>query len=119
MEHLRRALNAGHVFIDLETNSTSDLLHQIVDYAVSLDVVSAEIGEVLERDLLERERRFSTAIGHAVAVPHAYLDGIEAPTILFVRLKHPLNMGAPDGIPTRYLFVLIGPPGMQPPTSTR
>ncbi|QDU39141.1 PTS system mannose-specific EIIBCA component [Maioricimonas rarisocia] len=110
MEHLRKALNAGHVFIDLETDSTSDLLHQVVEYAVSLDVVSAEVGEALEKDLLEREQRFSTAIGHAVAVPHAYLEGIAAPTILFVRLKHPLNMGAPDGIPTRYLFVLVGPP---------
>lgn len=64
----------------------------------------------VERALLERERVTSTALGHAVAVPHAYLYGIEKPVILFIRLARPVNLGAPDGIPTRFVFVLLGPP---------
>ena len=49
-------------------------------------------------------------IGHSAAIPHVYLDGIEDQTVLFVRLRHPVNFGALDGIPTQFLFFLLGPP---------
>ncbi|MEM1305371.1 MAG: PTS sugar transporter subunit IIA, partial [Planctomycetota bacterium] len=45
-----------------------------------------------------------------VAVPHVYLDAVSEPVVLFVRLSHGVNMGAPDGIPTRFVFFLVGPP---------
>ena len=45
-----------------------------------------------------------------MAVPHVYLNGIEGQIVFFARLKHPLNLGAPDGIPTQFLFFLLGSP---------
>ena len=57
---------------------------------------------------MERERAVPTVIGHACAVPHFYDDAIESPAMVFVRLKHAVNLGAPDGIATRYVFVMIG-----------
>ena len=50
-------------------------------------------------------------IGNAVAVPHTYLNAFSEPVIIFVRLSHPINLGAPDGVPTRFIFVLLGPTG--------
>ena len=63
--------------------------------------------EVISR-LLERERQVPTVIGHACAVPHYYHDSIAEPAMVFVRLKSAVNLGAPDGIATRYIFLLIG-----------
>lgn len=59
--------------------------------------------------LLRREREAPTAIGHGCAIPHFYADVLEEPRMVFVRLKHPVNLGAPDGVATRFLFLLIGP----------
>lgn len=61
--------------------------------------------------LLERERVAPTAIGHGCAIPHFYADEFDEPMMVFVRLKHPLNLGAPDGVATRFLFLLVGPEG--------
>jgi mannitol/fructose-specific phosphotransferase system IIA component len=58
---------------------------------------------------MQREELISTAIRHSVGVPHAYMDAMKLPTVVFVRLEHPMNLGAPDGIATRFLFVLLGP----------
>lgn len=58
--------------------------------------------------LLNREQAVPTVIGHACAVPHFYSDAIAKPAMVFIRLKHGANLGAPDGIATRYVFLLIG-----------
>jgi mannitol/fructose-specific phosphotransferase system IIA component (Ntr-type) len=78
---------------------------------VARGAVAAERRDELEAGLLARESPASTAIGNAVAVPHTYFDAIREPVIVFVRLAHPVNLGAPDGVPTRFVFVLLGPTG--------
>lgn len=44
-------------------------------------------------------------------MPHTYLDAFREPAIVFVRLSHPINLGALDGVPTRFGFVMMGPTG--------
>lgn len=76
--------------------------------------VAAQLPVTPERALdgvLEREKVMNTYLGYGVALPHARLEGLGAPTLVLVRLK--------DGIPTRkateqakLLFVLLTPAGM-------
>ena len=56
--------------------------------------------------LTERERLASTALGHAVAIPHARIKGLSSPCAAVIRLREPLGFGAPDDQPT-YLFVFL------------
>ena len=58
-----------------------------------------------------REALKSTAVGRGVALPHGYLDGLTEPVLVFVRLGRPLDLGAPDGVATQFLFLLLGPRG--------
>jgi mannitol/fructose-specific phosphotransferase system IIA component (Ntr-type) len=78
---------------------------------VEKSAIPGELSEQIVAALLAREEQTSTAIGHAVAIPHAYIAGCSEPVIAFVRLAKPINLGAPDGIPTHFLFFLLGPPG--------
>ncbi|MCH2596578.1 MAG: PTS sugar transporter subunit IIA, partial [Pirellulales bacterium] len=59
--------------------------------------------------LLQRERESPTAIRHACAIPHYYGSMVAEPIMVFIRLQHPLNLGAPDGVATRFVFLLVGP----------
>ncbi len=67
-----------------------------------------QLGVVLE-GLREHERQHPTVIGNGCALPHFYDDAIDAPMMVFVRLHRPVNMGAPDGAGTQFVFVLLGP----------
>jgi mannitol/fructose-specific phosphotransferase system IIA component (Ntr-type) len=111
MRRLRDAFEQGHVVLDLEATSLPSIFKQIVRHLVASELIAAEIADEVESSLQAREDQASTAIGHAVAVPHVYLDGIEQQIVLFVRLAHPVNLGAPDGIPIRFFFFLLGPRG--------
>lgn len=73
-------------------------------------IATADVPTVLET-LLRPEKLATTAIGHSLAVPHAYLDCIDKPMIVMARLERGLNAGAPDGAPIRFVFLLLGPPG--------
>ena len=46
--------------------------------------------------LAEKERRSQSAIGHSLAVPHAYLDWIPEPLIAIGRLESGINASAPE-----------------------
>lgn len=111
MKILRDALSGDAFLLDLDAESLSEVFRKTLDHLVSRDLLPAENRTAVEEALRERENVASTAIGHSVSVPHAYLDCLDRPAIVFVRLSHPLNLGAPDGIPTRFFFILLGPQG--------
>ncbi|MCH2115560.1 MAG: PTS sugar transporter subunit IIA [Pirellulales bacterium] len=111
MKLLRKALLDGCFLLDLDERDLPSLFRQVVNYLVVRGSVVGMQQEEVEAALLAREEDVSTAIGNAVAIPHAYLDAVREPTIVFVRLAHPLNLGAPDGVPTRFVFVLLGSAG--------
>ena len=59
--------------------------------------------------LSRREAELSSAIGHGIAVPCAYVEGA-APAAALVTLARPLRRASPDGQPVRLVIVLWGPP---------
>ncbi|MCZ6817713.1 MAG: PTS sugar transporter subunit IIA, partial [Planctomycetota bacterium] len=111
MKLLRQALIEGSYLLDLDARNIRSIFHQTLDHVVKRGLLPAERRLEVENALLAREDAAASAIGRAVAIPHVYLDFFTEPVIVFVRLDRPLNLGAPDGIPTRFLFVLLGPTG--------
>ena len=111
MRLLRKALVEGYFLLDLDAKDMASILGQTLDYVVARGLLPPEMRGDVAEGLLKREQQVSTAIGNAVAVPHTYLDAFTEPIIVFVRLSHAINLGAPDGVPTRFVFVLLGPTG--------
>lgn len=101
--------NEDTVLLDLDATSIESVFRQVIQHLVDRKRVAPGAKDEIIAGLLERERSASTAIGHAVAVPHCYLDSMIEQKVVFVRLENPLNLGARDHIATRYLFILLGP----------
>ncbi|MEO2017762.1 MAG: PTS sugar transporter subunit IIA [Fuerstiella sp.] len=111
MKLLRKALLDGCFLLDLDERELPAIFRQVVKYLVARGTVPATQAAELAESLTSREEQISTAIGNAVSVPHTYLDAVREPVIVFVRLAHPLNLGSPDGVPTKFVVVLLGPTG--------
>lgn len=85
----------------------------------ALDILSDTLSngeEVLQKltildCLISRERLGSTAIGRAVAIPHARIDKLSNLRAAFIRLAEPVDFEAADGKPVRFLFGLLVPAG--------
>ena len=111
MQSLRTALTEDGVLADLRAHDLRAVLRAAVEAAVAAGKVRPGDAPAVEAALWDREQQVSTAIGHGVAVPHAYLDELNEPFVVLARLRHPMNLGAPDGVATKYLFVMLGPEG--------
>ena len=111
MRTLRSALTADALIPRLDAHDLRDIFRLSLAHAVEKGLIPAGTEDVVGQALWDREQQVSTAIGHGVAVPHAYLDVLDEPVVLLVRLARPLQLGAPDGVPTRFLFLMLGPEG--------
>lgn len=110
MQVLRDCFHPDNVLLDVPAHDLPTVFRVAVQHLVDTGRVDEAEAADVQTALLRRESEASTAIGHAVAVPHVYLPAIKEATVLFVRLEHPINLGAPDGVPTQHLFFLLGPP---------
>lgn len=111
MKLLAKAIAEKQYILDLDAHDIRSIITSTVDRLIAHGAIPAEAADRAVNALVAREDVVSTAIGNSVAIPHAYLDECPQPVIAFVRLKRPVNLGAPDGRPTRFLFFLLGPPG--------
>ena len=59
--------------------------------------------------LRQRERMGSTAIGHGVAIPHGRSNAFEEVRAAFLRLQHPVDFDAGDGVPVDLVFAMAVP----------
>lgn len=64
---------------------------------------------LVEECLQEREALGSTGFGNGVALPHARLPGIQKPLAALVRIEHPIDFDAADGLPVTLACALLSP----------
>jgi Kef-type K+ transport system membrane component KefB/mannitol/fructose-specific phosphotransferase system IIA component (Ntr-type) len=65
------------------------------------------------RAVLDREAVASTGLGDEVAVPHAVIAGLERPLLALGFAPDGIDFNAPDGVPSRIVFLLLMPPRAQ------
>lgn len=108
MNFVFRSIAEGSCLLNLDAQSMEEIIKAAVTFLVQTGRLPESQKQMVIDGLMEREQAVPTVIGHACAVPHFYHDSISDPAMVFIRLKHAANLGAPDGIPTRYIFLLIG-----------
>ncbi|MCA9297402.1 MAG: PTS sugar transporter subunit IIA, partial [Phycisphaerales bacterium] len=62
-------------------------------------------------ELLDRESNFPTALGHGIAVPHAYSHALDTRVCALAQVPDGLDFKAADGEPVRFVFLLLSPEG--------
>jgi PTS system nitrogen regulatory IIA component len=74
-------------------------------FATSYALDADQVLEYLE----ERERLGSTGFGRGVAIPHARMPGVARPVSVLLKLRHPADFAAADGLPVDLVFGLLSP----------
>ena len=109
MNFLRKALLDESVLLDLDAADLGTIFERTLDHIVFRGLLKADGSSACRRSVAGT--RGTSLHGHRACCggSSCLSRRFAEPVIVFIRLKHPLNLGAPDGIPTRFLFVLLGP----------
>jgi len=104
-------LDEENVLLDVEASSMAEVCSILVEHVVKQGLIPEDKRDELLEKLLAREQASSTAIGLGAVCPHAFVDYLAKPIVLFARLTAPLEdreAHAPDGTPADLVFLLLG-----------
>ncbi|WP_199555403.1 PTS sugar transporter subunit IIA [Sandaracinobacteroides hominis] len=103
---LNDLLEPSVVAFDSTATSPKAVLERAAELLAPICGVSAE--EIVEA-LDARERDGTTGFGNGTAIPHGRLPGVDTLHGAVLRLAHPIEWNAVDGLPVDIFFVLVGP----------
>ncbi|HXX93805.1 MAG TPA: CNNM domain-containing protein, partial [Planctomycetota bacterium] len=102
-------MSPGRVVLGLQASSLEEVIGQAFGSVPAGELPVAP--EKIVRAVLERERAMSTYLGNGLAIPHARLEGVQKPALLFAR--------SDEGIPVagreekaHLIFILMTPAGL-------
>lgn len=95
------------IFDFADVGSKKEFLDRLVGLVA--DLTGAFDKEMVSVELLEHEVFSSTGIGDGIAVPHAYLAGLDRMIVAFARVPGGIDFDSVDGVPVRIVLLLLGP----------
>ena len=95
------------VLLDLDAPTKSRALHEAARFIATRHGLNKTD---IHSSLAAREKVGSTGLGFGIAIPHARVSGLSRPIAAFVRMKSPIDFGAPDEKPVSDMLVLLVPP---------
>lgn len=103
---LSSLLEGGVIIPSFEATSRKQAIHALAE---ALSTTTGVGARRIEDAVMERERLGSTGVGEGVAIPHARLEGIDAPVGGYMRLVHGVDFEAIDERPCDLVFMLLAP----------
>jgi tellurite resistance protein TerC len=106
--HLSDALTPGRTVLGIQASSVEELVGQAFGRVAPAELPVAR--ERIVKAVLERERAMSTYLGRGLAIPHARLEGIERPVLVFARSEEGVPIAGRDE-KAHLAFILLTPSG--------
>lgn len=95
------------VISELKAANRNEAIRKLCEAAAELEYVPDS--ESIYLSVLQRENAMGTAIEEGVAVPHARLDALKRPVVVFGRSLSGIDWNSPDGKPTQFIFLILTP----------
>ena len=97
------------IILDLKTDSKKEIIAEMLDVLIQYGDVFAEDRRALIDELLEREKKGSTAIGNQVAIPHCKTALIDKITVAIAFKKVGVDFEALDKKPVNIFILTLSP----------
>ncbi|MBO1299205.1 MULTISPECIES: PTS sugar transporter subunit IIA [Enterococcus] len=110
-------LPSNHIFLDMESTNKEDTIHQLGEVLTNNGLVSNK--EAYIQSVLEREQHSTTGIGNNIAIPHGKSEAVIEPSIVFARLKQPIDWQSLDEEPVSVVILLAIPESQKGDTHLR
>ncbi|MGL4616657.1 MAG: PTS fructose transporter subunit IIABC [Mycoplasmoidaceae bacterium] len=97
------------IALDIEFDSRDKALKEISKICFKSEIINEKDINILYKSFIERENEVSTGFENGFAIPHARIEQIKKPSIVFLRLKKGVDWKSLDGKPTKYIVALLVP----------
>jgi mannitol/fructose-specific phosphotransferase system IIA component (Ntr-type) len=106
---LSALLTEGQILQGLAAQDKGELIARLADLLVAQGRLPAPLRGPAVEALMARERIASTGMEHGIAIPHASIDGLDAPLAVLGLSPDGVPFQSADGKPARILVLLAIP----------
>lgn len=106
---IKDLLKKDLMIMELKSDDKMSVISEIAQKFYDEGIVESK--EDFEKGLIKREEETSTALGEGIAMPHAKLDSVKKPAVLFAKKEEGLDYEALDGEATFIFFSIAVPNG--------
>jgi PTS system fructose-specific IIA component/PTS system nitrogen regulatory IIA component len=96
------------ILLDLKAQDKAEAIRKLIDLLQQRGVIKDP--DDFFREVMEREKLGSTAVGHGVALPHARTEKLDDIVVAVGRCAEGVDFGADDGQPVHMIFLIGTPP---------
>ncbi len=107
-DYLRRGLRP-ELAVRLEVADQPALFEELVTRIVEVEPKLPR--DAILKELMTREQVWPTALGHGIAVPHAYCRAMTGRICAVAQIPAGVDFKSPDGEKVRLVFLLLSPQG--------
>ena len=107
-EYFLRSLKDNLIFRS-EAPDRDKLFEELIDRVVEV-YPQLSRNETLQ-EMCGREKTFPTALGHGIAIPHAYSGDLPRRVCAVVQIPNGIEFDAPDSKPVHLAFMVLSPKG--------
>jgi len=104
---LDKILDKDSSIMDIKSLDKFEAINEMINKILK-NKLNFSIKEAKEK-IIKREKLFSTAIGHQIAIPHARIEGLKTPIIIVGKSENGINFIAPDQKPVKLIFLIFSP----------
>lgn len=104
---LSEAVVPSAVLVGAQASDRASALSQLIA-ALASSVEGLNAAEVFKA-VWEREEKFSSAVGHGLALPHARLAHLDRALVAVGRFAKPIPYPAPDNVGVKLVFLILTP----------
>jgi mannitol/fructose-specific phosphotransferase system IIA component (Ntr-type) len=104
---LNNILNKGIEIIDLKSEDRFPAIEELIGKIYDKKVIINK--EIILKKIIDREKSFSTALGHQIAIPHARLEYLKKPVLIIARSAKGIKFPSPDNMPVKIIFLILTP----------
>lgn len=112
IKNVEKSYSNENLIVYTEENFNKDALLAKMVHLIKENSDGIEEENDFLKNILEREKIGTTAVGLGIAIPHARFSGAKKIVISIFLLEKPLDFNAPDGEPVK-LVIMVGAPQEQ------
>ncbi len=102
-------LSVDHILDDMKATEHFDALEELVDHLAENGLLRDVSAATAMEAIRSRENQTSTGIGSGVAIPHAFVPGLESVITIFGRSRKGIDFEAIDHVPVTLVLLFLVP----------
>jgi Kef-type K+ transport system membrane component KefB/mannitol/fructose-specific phosphotransferase system IIA component (Ntr-type) len=102
-----KAIDRSCIIMELESDTKDGVICELLDALQAAGRL--EDRQLVEKDVMDRERSMSTGMQYGIALPHAKTDGVSSLSAAVGIKREGMEFKALDGQPTRIIVLSVSP----------